>query len=436
MSKSIQVLFVGTSGAIRERLAAALAKRVALSEVAAHDDLVAAVAARGPHVVIIVADDAGMRATRALKQAESPVPILMLGDDPAIAKSTMAVAAGADDALAADFSPAEIMGRVRALARLDVMYDELKRRTDIRRRYGIADDLLAAPVSPRGSTAILIAGDLRAEDASLKRAAGSSAYLAFAEDPVSAVAELASGDFDAAVVGVDAPDRWLLLCDDVRENARLYNLPLLMVADPDCFADPAEPFDHGATDVMLRPFAADELRNRLDLLVRQQRYRKRMRAAYHRALHVETSDSLTGLYNFGYLHEHLASLLVDVERWDRTLAVGFLDIAGMARLNQAHGYAGGDTVLRQLGGLVARLVRGEDLSARFSGEEFCVVMPGTTADEAGKALGRIASVVDQTAFGIPGCERPVHVRFKVGLAEAVSGDTPEALIERARAALA
>ena len=114
------------------------------------------------------------------------------------------------------------------------------------------------------------------------------------------------------------------------------------------------------------------------------------------------------------------------------MTTGFFDVKDMAGINRAHGYAGGDRLLRQIGGLIARLLRGEDLSVRYAGEEFCVVMPDTPREPAEIALRRIANIVNHTDFGLPGVCGPVNVWMQLGCASFRPGDSAESLIARAR----
>ena len=151
---------------------------------------------------------------------------------------------------------------------------------------------------------------------------GSQKTISFSTDPNKAIEELVDGHYEATVIAVNgAADQWLTMCADIRDNPRLYNLPILLVADKDSFTDPTAPFEHGASDLLLRPVNAANLRARLAMLIKQQRYRGRMLEAYQRSQHIETSDSLTGLYSYGFLHDYLADLIDDVGRSGSQVAV-------------------------------------------------------------------------------------------------------------------
>ena len=112
------------------------------------------------------------------------------------------------------------------------------------------------------------------------------------------------------------------------------------------------------------------------------------------------------------------------------------DVIAMNQINQRYGYAGGDRLLRQLGCLMGNLVRGEDLTARCGGDEFCIVTPETPLEAARVALRRVIGVVEQTEFGINAADAPVSVQLAMGCAIFEPGDTPESLFARARAAVA
>lgn len=404
---------------------------------------VEAVRARRPDVVILQATQpaaAALDIARALKAdaATEHTPIILLTDASDRAPVADGLDAVVDDILLSRSSDTELYTHLQVLMRLNVMRSELARRAAIHQSYGLSrEPFHVEPISTESVT-ILTAGDFARDLKTLVAAVGQARSLTFADTPQSAIDKLNAASFDAAVVSVDgAADEWLTMCGDIRDNPRLFHLPVLVLADPHNLLDPAALYEKGASDVLVRPLDEEVLRSRLMLLVKQHRYQRRMQETYHRARHLETGDSLTGLYCFGYLHDYLASLIADAELRAREFSVGFFDVDGMARINQRYGYAGGDVLLRQVASSIGRLVRGEDLTARYGGEEFCVVMPETSQEAAATALRRIAGVIGQTEFGVATAEGPVVIRLKVGCAgfdPRESGDSAESLIARARAA--
>ena len=85
-------------------------------------------------------------------------------------------------------------------------------------------------------------------------------------------------------------------------------------------------------------------------------------------------DPLTGLFNRRYLEQTLERECRRAVRADRPLSVIMLDVDHFKRFNDAWGHEGGDAVLKELAGLLRRSFRGEDVSCRYGGEEFVIVL--------------------------------------------------------------
>ena len=250
-----------------------------------------------------------------------------------------------------------------------------------------------------------------------------------------ALETLYEGGYDLAVVAIDpAPEEALAWCDAVRDNPRLFNLPILMIGAPDAFDEPDRVYDRGFADLLPSPSDARDFGAHLRMLLRQQRYRRLLREAYRSPLRRETADGLTGLYGFGFLHEYLASLIAETEATGGTFTVALYDIERLADINARFGYAAGDAIIRQVGGLFGQLVRGEDMTARYGGDRFCVVMAATSVEVARDALVRIKHIIDLTEFGLLTGEAAVTVHARMGCAGFRPGDAPETILARARAA--
>ena len=395
--------------------------------------------AQGANAIVICAGNAPAAAVataRLLKAADQagPLPIIVIGDAANDKLDDASIDGVVDDRLPAELMKTELISRLRSLTRLHVMQSELSRREAIERLYGLTPDTIWDTPVDAENMHILAAGDFGGDRQLLGDLFADDKRLVFATDPNKAIEELVGGHYEAAIVAINgAADRWLTMCADIRDNPRLYNLPILLVADSGSFSDPTVPFRQGASDLLHRPIDAGNLRARLSLLIKQQRYRGRMQEAYSRALHIETSDSLTGLYSYGFLHDYLAELIDSAGRSECPVAVGMFDVKGMAGINKCYGYAAGDKLLRQTGGLIGRLVRGEDLTARYGGQTFCVIMPETAYGDAIMVMRRIVNIVAMTELGVTTDKAPVTVHLKLGCVMLEAGDSAETLLARAHA---
>jgi len=100
-------------------------------------------------------------------------------------------------------------------------------------------------------------------------------------------------------------------------------------------------------------------------------------AALATAERLATIDDLTGLWNRRVLLERLDLEVERARRFNAPLSVLMMDIDHFKRINDEHGHAMGDAVLRNIGGIVRDELRQVDIAGRCGGEEFCILLPGT-----------------------------------------------------------
>lgn len=100
-------------------------------------------------------------------------------------------------------------------------------------------------------------------------------------------------------------------------------------------------------------------------------------------------DSLTGLFNRRYMEESLERELGRAERRGTSLVVIMIDLDHFKQLNDVNGHAAGDAVLRELGAFFQANIRTEDIACRYGGEEFVLILPDTTLEDAGRRADEI-----------------------------------------------
>jgi diguanylate cyclase (GGDEF)-like protein len=157
------------------------------------------------------------------------------------------------------------------------------------------------------------------------------------------------------------------------------------------------------------------------------------RAYSHRAAEARAStDALTGLPNRRYFDE-FCGLLARRRRANDALGVLMIDIDHFKRINDSHGHASGDIVLRAVAGAIGAAVRDDDVPARFGGEEFAVLLRNPTpavAMEIGERVRSAVAALDLRELGVAG------VSVSVGVAISSTEDEPiDGLVDQADRAL-
>jgi diguanylate cyclase (GGDEF)-like protein/PAS domain S-box-containing protein len=90
-------------------------------------------------------------------------------------------------------------------------------------------------------------------------------------------------------------------------------------------------------------------------------------------------DHLTGLFNRRYMEETLERELLRATRKQLSMGMIMLDMDDLKRFNDTWGHAAGDEILRGLGDLLLRQVRGEDIACRYGGDEFVLILPDASS---------------------------------------------------------
>lgn len=150
-------------------------------------------------------------------------------------------------------------------------------------------------------------------------------------------------------------------------------------------------------------------------------------------LHACRFDSLSGAMSRAYLTELGMRDLSLARRHARPLAVAMIDIDHFKRVNDTHGHATGDAVIRALADTCRNSLRHADYVGRIGGEEFVCVMPETGAAEAMACAERIRTNVER--LRVAGALGPVCATVSIGVAVLCSQDGWDTLLREADAAL-
>ncbi|MDX6235717.1 MAG: hypothetical protein QOG10_532, partial [Kribbellaceae bacterium] len=233
---------------------------------------------------------------------------------------------------------------------------------------------------------------------------------------------------DLVVLDLDMPHLGgIELCRIIRTDPRWSTLPVLFLT---ATTDPAtvdDIFAAGADDYVSKPLVGSvvraRIRNRLD------------RAALYRRL--ADTDPLTGLINRRRLEVDFDRLSALARRHNQPLSLALLDLDHFKRVNDTHGHGIGDLVLRRLADHLTKEYRGEDVVARWGGEEFAILTFGMSAADAAQRLSDILDAVRLTPIDLPEPARSsLSISFSAGVAELDHhGDDLHSLTRAADAAM-
>jgi diguanylate cyclase (GGDEF)-like protein len=205
-------------------------------------------------------------------------------------------------------------------------------------------------------------------------------------------------DFDMpGVTGVE-------LCRALRNEPRWAALPVVFLTSRADADSVRAVFDAGADDYVTKPFVGPEVVARI--LNRLERVRLFLALA--------ETDQLTGLANRARSVELLESYLRLANRTGQPLCVAVLDVDRFKQINDRHGHAMGDAVLQGLGAAIRRTFRGEDVGARWGGDELVIGLYGMADGDGRERLGRFLEDIRALRFGARG---EVAVTLSAGLAQ-------------------
>jgi diguanylate cyclase (GGDEF)-like protein len=149
-----------------------------------------------------------------------------------------------------------------------------------------------------------------------------------------------------------------------------------------------------------------------------------------------TRDELTGAFNRRHLMDGLADERERARRSDAAFSVALLDLDWFKAINDQHGHAGGDAVLKTFCELARAELRASDLFARYGGEEFVLLMPATPTPQAARhVVERIRHAVAAHDWRDALGEQAPAVTVSAGIATWRRDESPEAVLARADAAL-
>jgi diguanylate cyclase (GGDEF)-like protein len=144
------------------------------------------------------------------------------------------------------------------------------------------------------------------------------------------------------------------------------------------------------------------------------------------------TDRMTGLYNSRYFEQMLYETINRSTSTKVPMSIAILDIDHFKKLNDQYGHAAGDAMLQQVGRLISESVLNDadTMAFRYGGEEFCVLFPNTTPDQAMQTMEKLRAKIEQTTVEHLGST--LRATASIGIATSLlDSSDPKELFERA-----
>jgi len=228
--------------------------------------------------------------------------------------------------------------------------------------------------------------------------------------------------------------RWLKLNQDTK------GIPIMMLTARSSTTEKVTGLKAGADDYLPKPYNESELNARIYACLRtkalQDELREKNRQLEEVLLKVETlaiTDPLTGLFNRRHFETTIEKEFNRTIRYQSPVSCLMIDIDHFKSINDEYGHRTGDLVLKEMAGIIKNCLRKVDTVARWGGEEFILLLPGTKKEDALRAALRILTAISSHNFS--GIQRQITVSIGIASVPWSSIDTAEKLIDTADLAL-
>ena len=346
--------------------------------------------------------------------------------------------AGADDFLTKPVSDIALISRVRSLARLKMVTDELRMRAATSKEIGLQNPECEAVLETGRDGRVLIV-DNRANSFGRLAATLSVEHIVDIEsNPNEALFRAAQRDYDLIIVSLAMPGlrRPSSVQPDPFARADTELFRSLRLPRPTTLRGSRAGWRSVSMTFCCARLTGMSCWRACGPKSKRRRYTERLRDNVQTSIELAITDGLTGLFNRRYMETHLRTLVEQSAARNKPITVLVLDIDYFKAINDSYGHDAGDDVLREFALRMRKATRNIDLACRYGGEEFVIVMPETDMAVATVVAERLRRRIATEPFAIQQGARHLEVTISIGIAALSSaGDNAASILKRADQAL-
>jgi two-component system cell cycle response regulator len=380
----------------------------------------------------------GIEVCRRIKSnpATHHIPVIMVTALDQPEDRVKGLEAGADDFLTKPVNDVALFCRVKSLARLKMLTDELAARLESVGDIGMMNNPLKQVDTVTPGNILLIDNRGNLIDR-MKAAVGTRHAITCCDDPHQAARIASEGHYELLIVNLDLENYdGLRLCAQLRSLESTRQIPILIIVDTDDHRRMIRALDMGINDYLIRPLDRQEFLARVNTQVRRWRFTERLRNNVQQSLEMAVTDPLTGLYNRRYMSVHVGAMVDAAADRGKTISVLALDVDHFKAVNDTYGHDAGDEVLKELARRIKANIRNIDLACRTGGEEFVIALPETDAEVAYKVAERLRRAVGGKPFNAGPEAGNLTVTVSIGVAELENAaESLDDIVKRADEAL-
>ncbi len=196
----------------------------------------------------------------------------------------------------------------------------------------------------------------------------------------------------------------------------------------------AEAVSKGASDFIFKPVRFEELLLRLQRVAKERQNAKERNQMVKKLQKLAITDGLTKLYNSRYFYRQLDLEVDRQNRYGHNLSLLLIDIDHFKKYNDTYGHLEGDKVLIRLGQIIKSCLRRMDTAHRYGGEEFTVILPETSCQDAVVVAERIRESIEVESFS-PVKGKKAMIAVSIGVTEYQPDEKIPTFVQRADQAL-